>query len=207
MAFPFHFLSKYTYEADKTKRCCSNERHDLYVIVHTHNENEEGEVCRVSFSSLWFGCVVAISNNLCRNKEENDDGNNNWSEERCKQQRDRKQESAKANKINKHFGFFFFCSNSDTLLYDTKMRMCLQHLTVVDHHRGASVDAVFRVCICARFCTDTHTHIYINKIRAICYFILLLLLAVSAINFLYSFWLFFSFANYREHRAKEKKEI
>lgn len=105
MAFPFHFLG--------FKFICKQQQQQQTVNL-TQLGKKEGEVWStdvVYHLKTRFGCVVAISNNLCTNKEDNDelqkleekkiDGN-------IYTRNDQKQESAKANKINKHS--FFFCS-------------------------------------------------------------------------------------------------
>lgn len=65
-----------------------------------------------------FGCVVAISNNLCTNKEDNDElqkleKKKMMAKKYIYTRNDQKQESAKANKINKHS---FFCASFDAIV-------------------------------------------------------------------------------------------
>lgn len=122
-----------------------------------------------------FGCVVAISNNLCTNKEDNDELNRNWrkkndGKKNIYTRNDQKQESAKANKINKHS---FFCA-----AFDAIVRYQNQNFLAKPQRVYCIVNISQLLCQCC-ICSCAHT------ILAICYFILLLLLAISAINFPY----------------------
>lgn len=83
---------------------------------------------------------------------------------------DQKQESAKANKINKHS---FFCA-----AFDAIVRYQNQNFLAKPQRVYCIVNISQLLCQCC-ICSCAHT------ILAICYFILLLLLAISAINFPY----------------------